>query len=117
VKDGVRVGADLNEAAILDMLDREPQCEIVVTPLGGNGFLFGRGNKPFTPEVLRRMARDAGPGALWHAIRIIATQRKIRDVGVLRVDTGDPEVDGWLSGYREVTVGYHFVKIVKVEAV
>jgi predicted polyphosphate/ATP-dependent NAD kinase len=109
VKNGERVGADLNEAAILDLLERESRCEIIVTPLGGNGFLFGRGNKPFTPEVLRRVTREA--------IHVIATQRKVREVGVLRVDTGDPEVDGWLGGYIEVTVGYHFVKIVKVEAV
>jgi predicted polyphosphate/ATP-dependent NAD kinase len=109
VKNGERVGADLNEAAILDLLERESRCEIIVTPLGGNGFLFGRGNKPFTPEVLRRVTREA--------IHVIATQRKVREVGMLRVDTGDPEVDGWLGGYIEVTVGYHFVKIVKVEAV
>jgi predicted polyphosphate/ATP-dependent NAD kinase len=109
VKDGKRVGADLNEAAILDLLDREPQREIVVTPLGGNGFLFGRGNKPFTPQVLHRVGREH--------IRVIATQRKAREVGVLRVDTGDPEIDQWLSGYLEVTVGYHFVKVMKVEAV
>jgi predicted polyphosphate/ATP-dependent NAD kinase len=109
VKDGRRVGVDLNEAAILDLLDRETQREIIVTPLGGNGFLFGRGNKPFTPQVLRRVGREH--------IRVIATQRKAREVGVLRVDTGDPEVDHCLSGYIEVTVGYHFVKVMKVEAV
>jgi len=109
VKGGERIGADLNEAAILDLLERESRCEIIVTPLGGNGFLFGRGNKPFTPEVLRRVKRDA--------IHVIATQRKVREVGVLRVDTGDPEIDRQLSGFIEVTVGYHFVKVVKVEAV
>ncbi len=109
VKGGERVGVDLNETAILDLLDREPQREVIVTPLGGNGFLFGRGNKPFTPQVLRRVGREY--------IRVIAAQRKAREVGVLRLDTGDPEVDRCLSGYIEVTVGYHFVKVMKVEAV
>jgi predicted polyphosphate/ATP-dependent NAD kinase len=117
VKDGARVGADLNEAAILDLLDRASRCEIIVTPLGGNGFLFGRGNKPFTPAVLRRVGLDADRDAGGQAVRVIATQRKIREVDVLRVDTGDPEVDRRLSGYMEVTVGYHFVKVVRVEAV
>ncbi len=108
VVDGERVGTDLNECAILDLLDDYAACRIVVTPIGGNGFVLGRGNKQFTPEVLRRV------GAAH--VMVIATPEKLADLDVLRVDTGDPAVDAALSGYREVLVGYRRARMVRVVA-
>ncbi len=81
----------------------------MVTPLGGNGFIFGRGNKPFTPAVIRRVGLDR--------IMVIATEEKARQVGVLRVDTGDPALDAQLSGYRQVMIGYDIARAMKVVAV
>lgn len=107
--DGQVVGEDLNEMGILELLAMYDRCKIVVTPLGGNGFLFGRGNKPFTPAVIRRVGREN--------IIVVATEQKIHDVEVLCVDTGDPELDQTLSGYVEVTIGYHLARVVKVRAV
>jgi predicted polyphosphate/ATP-dependent NAD kinase len=89
---------DLNERGILALLERHEKRCIIVTPLGGNGFIFGRGNKQFTPEVIRCI----GPGN----IRIIAAGRKLRGLDCLRVDTGDQEVDQMLCGWVKVTVGY-----------
>jgi len=108
VVDGERVGVDLNECAILNLLDDYTACKIVVTPIGGNGFVLGRGNKQFTPEVLRRV----GPA---HVI-IVATPEKLADLDVLRVDTGDAALDEALSGYREVLVGYRRARMVRVVA-
>lgn len=103
---GTLVGEDLNEAAISDLLDQHPQAIILVTPIGGNGFIFGRGNKPFTPSILRRVGRDR--------IRVVGTPEKIRSLKCLRVDTGDREVDGMLSGYLRVIIGYQQERVVKV---
>lgn len=103
---GARVGADLNEQQILAQLAAHARRKIVVTPLGGNGFIFGRGNKPFTPAVIRRV----GAGN----IAIVAIEQKAREVGVLRVDTGDGEVDEMLSGYVEVLIGYDLARMMKV---
>ncbi|MBN1249038.1 MAG: ATP-NAD kinase family protein [Anaerolineae bacterium] len=100
------VGEDLNEKAILDLLTRYPRCKIVVTPLGGNGFIFGRGNKPFTPRVLRQVGRDN--------IIVVATEHKLQQIGVLRVDTGDEDVDAMLAGYIEVQIGYDLARVVRV---
>ncbi len=108
VLNGVRVGEDLNERAILDLLTEHARREIVVTPIGGNGFIFGRGNKQFTPEVLRRV----GP----ENVTVVATPEKLAHLDVLRVDTGDAELDEALSGYREVIVGYRRARMVKVVA-
>ncbi|MGC9468187.1 MAG: ATP-NAD kinase family protein [Anaerolineae bacterium] len=106
--DGEIVQRDLNERQILALLQQHPRRKIVVTPLGGNGFIFGRGNKPFTPRVLREVGKDY--------IVVVATQDKMREVGVLRVDTGDPEVDEMLSGYIQVIVGYDVARVAKVRA-
>jgi len=108
VYDGEVVAMDLNERRILALLAEYPKRKIVVTPLGGNGFLFGRGNKPFTPEVIRQVGRA-------HIV-VVATEHKIQRVGALLVDTGDSEVDALLAGYIEVQVGYDVARVVKVRA-
>jgi len=107
VQDGTLVGEDLNEQAILDLFEKHEKRVIIVTPLGGNGFIFGRGNKQFTPEVIRQV----GP----EHVRVVATRPKLRPLDCLRVDTGDLDVDEMLSGWVTVAVGYHESRMMKVE--
>ena len=107
VADGELVGSDLNERSILDLLDRYADASIIVTPLGGNGFIFGRGNKQFTPEVLRRVGRDR--------LIIAANRDKLLALPCLHVDTGDAELDAELAGYIDVIVGRNHHKMMRVE--
>jgi predicted polyphosphate/ATP-dependent NAD kinase len=107
VIDGEQVGKDLNEHSILALLDRYGQAAIVVTPLGGNGFIFGRGNKQFTPEVLRRVGVDN--------IIVIANRDKLLGFPSLHVDTGDTELDDELAGYVDVIVGRNYRKLMPVQ--
>ncbi len=107
VVDGHLRGSDLNEREISKLLDKYSRRIIVVTPLGGNGFLFGRGNKQFTPEVLRRVGIDN--------IIVIAARDKLLQVGRLHVDTGDRALDRALSGYIEVVVGRGHRKLMRVQ--
>jgi predicted polyphosphate/ATP-dependent NAD kinase len=106
IVDGELVGSDLNERSILELLDRYAQAVIVVTPLGGNGFIFGRGNKQFTPEVLRRVGREN--------IVVIGDRDKLLKLASLHVDTGDAELDESLSGYIDVIVGRSHTKLMRV---
>lgn len=106
VCDGALVAADVNERAILDLLKRYPRRKIVVTPLGGNGFIFGRGNKQFTPEVIRQVGREH--------ILVVGAEDKMRRLPGLRVDTGDAALDEALGGYFEVAVGYKRGRVMKV---
>ncbi len=55
---------------------------VVVSPIGGQGFVFGRGNQQIAPAVLRRSE-----------VEVVASRRKLDGIGVLRVDTGDPDLD------------------------
>jgi predicted polyphosphate/ATP-dependent NAD kinase len=107
VQDHQLVGEDLNERGILDLLERYEKGVIVVTPLGGNGFIFGRGNKPFTPRVIEHVGAEN--------VRVIATRQKLRPLDCLRVDSGDIAVDAMLSGWITVTVGYRQSRMIKVE--
>lgn len=106
VIDSRLVGSDLNERSILELLDRYPRAVIIVTPLGGNGFIFGRGNKQFTPQVLRRVGLDN--------IVVIANRDKLLGLPSLHVDTGDVELDDALTGYIDVIVGQGYRKVMPV---
>lgn len=107
VVDGVLAGVDLNETQILELLGEYANARIIVTPLGGNGFLFGRGNRQFTPEVLRRVGTDN--------VIVAATREKLLKLEALHVDTGDAQLDDTLSGYIKVVTGRGHRKMMKVQ--
>jgi len=81
---------------------------IVVSPIGRQGILFGRGNQQISPEIIKQVGRDR--------VIVIATKGKMRELGdaALRVDTGDSEVDRSLGGYIKAIVGYREWRIVQV---
>jgi predicted polyphosphate/ATP-dependent NAD kinase len=95
--DGKLIGSDLNEAQLLEAIGGQ-RAKIVVTAIGGQGHVFGRGNQQLSPKVIRAVGRDN--------IIIIATLDKLHALdGPLRVDTGDPECDRFLQGYVRVITG------------
>ena len=100
VRDGSCLIADADERALLEVVD-ETASSILVTPVGGQGFVFGRGNQQLSARVIERVGRER--------IVVVATEAKIATLGggPLRVDTGVPAVDASLSGYRRVIVGYN----------
>jgi predicted polyphosphate/ATP-dependent NAD kinase len=106
VYNGRLIGKDLDEKGILSLLGKYGSAYIIVTPIGRQGFIFGRGNRQFTPRVLRRVGRDN--------IIVVATRRKISGLCCLRVDTGDPSVDRMLRGYIRVLVDYGYFVVKKV---
>jgi len=100
------VGKDLNEEGILKLLKKYNKVRIVITPIGGNGFIFGRGNKQFTFDVIRRIGKEN--------IIVIGTESKLRNLNCLRVDTGSLEVDKTLQGYIKVVTGYREEMMIEV---
>jgi len=109
VRGGALLVADASENDLLDVLTAVERARIVLSPIGAQGFLLGRGNQQISPEVLEAAG---GPGALI----IVATPHKLRSMDVLRVDTGDPGLDARLSGMRRIVSGYHDVTMRRVEA-
>jgi len=106
VQDGKMLAKDANEKEILRQIEGK-RAKIIVTPIGGQGFIFGRGNQQISPEVIRRVGRDN--------IIVVATKSKMSGLERLRVDTGDAEVDEMLRGYLRVVVDYGEEVIVRVE--
>lgn len=104
VRDGRLVVQDADEGALLRAAEGETW--IVLSPLGGQGSLLGRGNQPISPAVLRRVGLNM--------IIVIATPLKVQGLRALTVDTGDAELDARLRGYRRVIVGYHEEKVMRV---
>jgi predicted polyphosphate/ATP-dependent NAD kinase len=95
--DGKLIGRDLNEAQLLEAIGGR-RAKIVVTVIGGQGYVFGRGNQQLSPQVTRAVGREN--------IIVIATLDKLHALGgPLRVDTGDQECDRLLSGYLRVITG------------
>ena len=100
-RDGEVLAADASESEILDQLgDRNV---IVVSPIGGQGFVFGRGNPQLSPSVIRRCE-----------IEIVASRSKLDDIGRLRVDTDDPDLDATLRGWTRVRVGRFESRLLEV---
>lgn len=98
------VGKDVNEQQILEYLDGFPVTEnnvkLIVTVIGGQGYIFGRGNQQLSPAVIRRVGIDN--------IMIAASKPKMFSLfgKSLLVDTGDEDLNSELNGYKRVYVGY-----------
>ena len=107
--DGEIVAADATERDLLHLLAGYP-AEIIVTPIGGQGCIFGRGNQQISPEVIRKVGRAH--------VRVISTREKLQALNgaALWADTGDGEVDELLGGYFAVIVGYKESVMYKVTA-
>ena len=101
------VGRELSEDSILALIDRYDKVKVVVTPIGGQGFIFGRGNQQLSPKVLSGIRNED--------IVIVATPTKLGKLKTLRADTGDDEIDARLRGYWKVMTGYAKFKVVEVQ--
>ena len=100
---------DVNEAQILELVGDFNNTWIIVSPIGHQGMLFGRGNQQISPSIIERVGKDR--------IRVICTPSKLRGIegGTLKVDTGDPSVDDILRGYIRVITDYNEFRLVRVE--
>lgn len=95
--EGRCLAKDLGEQGILGLLRSRP-ARILLSVVGGQGFLFGRGNQQFTPRVIRAVGLDQ--------IFVVASLEKLAALPeqCLLVDTGDERLDDQLAGFREVIV-------------
>ncbi|HEY44175.1 MAG TPA: ATP-NAD kinase family protein [Anaerolineae bacterium] len=93
------VGADVNEMKLMKLLESH-DAKIVVTPIGGQGYIFGRGNQQISPAVLKKVGKEN--------IIVVSALEKIISLNgrPFLVDTGDQEADQMLCGYLKVATGY-----------
>jgi predicted polyphosphate/ATP-dependent NAD kinase len=80
---------------------RYSSVKLVITLIGGQGHILGRGNQQLSPKLIRQLEKDN--------ILILATKTKLKALEgrPLIVDSGDPELDKALTGYYKIVTGYH----------
>lgn len=107
---------DASEKDLLDLLDRmndgTKSVKIIVSPIGAQGFILGRGSQQISAEVLRRMLSRSGVDSLI----IVSTPHKLAELKQLLVDTGSPELDKVVAGKRLVVTGYRMAQRKDVRA-
>ncbi len=100
---------DVNEDRIMKEIRDFENTWIVVSPIGRQGMLLGRGNQQISPKIIKRVGRER--------IIVAATSNKLRNIegNILRVDTGDPEVDELLRGYIKVVTDYREWRLIPIK--
>lgn len=106
---GEELHNDLNETQILEVLEQHDGTRLLLlSPMGGQGFLIGRGNLQISPEVIRQVGLDNILG--------IITPSKLLTVNSLRIDTGDEELDAEFlqRKYLKMLQGFRTTRIMRV---
>ena len=104
-----QVGTDLSESDLLELLsEHDGPTTLLLSPMGGQGFLIGRGNLQLSPQVLRLI----GIGNILGVV----TPAKLLSVRRLRIETGDPELDADFADmrYMKVLQGYRTTRVLPV---
>jgi predicted polyphosphate/ATP-dependent NAD kinase len=110
VRDGRVIARDLTEQQIAALMEQSRETRLIVGLVGGQGALFGRGNKQLGPPVLWQIPRDR--------VTILSATDKLLALypPTLWVDTGDPKLDAHLEGYMRVDVGPRQQIVMKVSS-
>ena len=100
---------DVNERKITETIKDFKNVWIILSPIGRQGMLFGRGNQQITPEIIKRVGKER--------IMVAATKSKIQGIedGFLRVDTGSAEIDEMLRGYIKVATDYREWRLMQIK--
>ena len=104
-----QVGTDLSESDLLELLsEHDGPTTLLLSPMGGQGFLIGRGNLQLSPQVLRLIGIENILG--------VVTPAKLLSVRRLRIETGDPDLDADFVDmrYMKVLQGYRTTRVLPV---
>jgi predicted polyphosphate/ATP-dependent NAD kinase len=99
IENGQVLAQDVSEAQLFELVDGHP-AYLLVTAIGGQGHILGRGNQQISPRVLRSIGLDR--------LRVVATKRKLQTLNgrPLLVDSGDPQLDDSFPDAVRVWAGY-----------
>ena len=100
VENGQLVASDVTAAQLLELVTDYPS-KLVITLIGGQGHVFGRGNQQLSPAVIKAVGREN--------IMLLATKTKLQQLNgrPLLADTGDQALDKALHGLLNVLTGYN----------
>jgi predicted polyphosphate/ATP-dependent NAD kinase len=106
VIDGSLLSSDMDEKTLIDLVSRYPETKIIISPIGAQGFILGRGNQQISASVVRNVGL--------HNLIVAATPHKLRETPFLYVDSGDPALDREFGDSVQVISGYRIAQRKKI---
>ena len=102
VENGQVIASDVTAQELLD-LTHAHTCQLIITLIGGQGHVLGRGNQQLSSTLIKNLGLSN--------IHIIATKTKLKALAgrPLLVDSGDPQLDQDMTGLVPVICGFHDV--------
>lgn len=104
------VANDLDDRQIAELVDAQlakgGKVRIVLSTIGGQGMLLGRGTQMFRPEMLKKVG--------WESLRVVAPPEKLLGLRALHVDTGDPAFDAAAPRHIRVTTGWNESRMMRL---
>ena len=107
---------DLNEQQLIEVLSKHVDEDgtprprlLLLSPMGGQGFLIGRGNLQLSPDVLRIIGNDNILG--------VATPAKLIGLSAVRIDTGDSALDEefQIKRFIKILQGFRTTRLIRIE--
>jgi predicted polyphosphate/ATP-dependent NAD kinase len=97
---GQVIARDAHEQQIYNLIQSYPKCRIILSVIGGQGVVLGRGNQQISPRIIEHCGLDA--------LQFISTQNKLRALQgrALQVDSGSNELNQKLAGFHKIVCGY-----------
>jgi predicted polyphosphate/ATP-dependent NAD kinase len=102
VKNGMIVAMDIDEKMLWSLLEQGQEAKILISPIGAQGFILGRGNQQISARIVRKVGREN--------IIVVATPHKLRETPVLYVDSGDSLLDAEFGDTVLVVSGYRMAR-------
>ncbi len=111
------IGTDLDETQLINTINEHKdrfkdnaRILTLLSPMGGQGFLIGRGNLQLSPTVIRSIGIDN--------ILAIVTPAKLATLNTLRIDTGDINLDQQFQEkkYMKALQGYRTTRLIRISA-
>jgi len=111
------IGTDLDENQLIEVINNHKsqfgenaKILTLLSPMGGQGFLIGRGNLQLSPTVIRLIGIDN--------ILAIVTPAKLATLNTLRIDTSDMDLDRQFQEkkYMKALQGYRTTRLIRISA-
>lgn len=95
------IGSDLTEAQIWQLMQQYPKTKLVISLIGGQGHIFGRGNQQISARIIKQLSKQN--------IYVIATKTKLQQLNAqpLIIDTPDEQLNQDFAGLIKVITGFH----------
>jgi len=106
IRDRRLVAADCDEKKLLALAEKYPDTRIIISPIGAQGFILGRGNQQISAALIKKIGMKK--------MIVIATPHKLAELPFLYVDSGDPALDAEFGDTIQVISGYRIAQRKKI---